>query len=69
MTKHKQRKREWNRRYYATLKGATIVDVDGSMEFPCFTVRTPAGDTFTVEVSRDEEGNGPGFLYGLPRPE
>lgn len=25
--------------------------------------------TFEVEVSRDEEGNGPGFLYGLPAPE
>lgn len=42
--------------------------MDGGAEFPAFTVRTPAGDVFTVEVSRDEEGNGPGFLFGLPTP-
>lgn len=62
------RKQQFYRRYYAALEGSTIVSVDGGAEFPAFTVRTPAGDVFTVEVSRDEEGNGPGFLFGLPTP-
>jgi hypothetical protein len=44
------------------------VEVDGGAEFPAFTVKTPSGETFVVEVSRDPEGNGPGFLFGLPTP-
>lgn len=63
------RKSEFYKRYYASLKGATVVDVDGGAEFPRITVRTKAGETFVLEVSRDEEGNGPGFIFGLPVPE
>ena len=47
--------------------------------WPTFTVKTKArkatkkwaavpSQTLTVEVSTDEEGNGPGFLFGLPNP-
>ena len=45
--------------------------------WPTFTVKTKAirktatrdavpAQMLTVEVSQDEEGNGPGFLFGLP---
>jgi hypothetical protein len=27
------------------------------------------GETVELEISRDEEGNGPGFLFGLAKPE
>jgi hypothetical protein len=60
--------RKFYSRYYAALKGGTIVSVDGGAEFPKFTVKTPSGELFEVEVSRDPEGNGPGFLFGLPAP-
>jgi len=60
--------RAFYKKYYASLKGATIVEVDGGAEFPAFTIKTPSGETFVVEVSRDPEGNGPGFLFGLPTP-
>lgn len=62
-------------RYYGQLKGATIVDVlagiDDSMGhvevWPTLKIRLASGDEVQVEVSRDPEGNGPGFLMGLPR--
>ena len=48
--------------------------------WPTFTVKTKAtrktatrdavpAQTLMVEVSQDEEGNGPGFLFGLPHPK
>jgi hypothetical protein len=48
--------------------------------WPTFTVKTKAirktktrdavpAQTLTIEVSQDEEGNGPGFLFGLPNPK
>lgn len=60
--------REYYKKYYEMLLGAKIVHVDGGAEFPAFTIKTPEGFEFTLEVSQDPECNGPGFLYGLPRP-
>lgn len=61
--------------YYSALKGATITDVkmrpDNEFpgeEWPVLMVRFADGSTGEVEVSRDSEGNGPGFLFGLPVP-
>lgn len=64
------------RDYLAPLKGATIVavgvneeDDDGFPEaWPTLKVRATDGQTFDLEVSQDEEGNGPGFIFGLPHP-
>lgn len=58
-------------RYYKQLEGATIVEFCGVLGedeytlegFPTFKVRMPSGDLFMVEVSRDQEGNGGGFLF------
>lgn len=57
------------RRYYSQLNGAhiesTTIDEDG---WPVLRVRLANGDRLDVGVSRDPEGNGPGFLDGLPTP-
>jgi len=57
------------RRYYKALEGGHVksagLTVDG---FPYFTVVFANGEEYTLEVSQDPEGNGPGFLFGLPTP-
>lgn len=63
-------------RYYSALDGATIVkfegvkdDIFGAKGFPTFSVRLRNGSEGLIEISRDEEGNGGGFIFGLPLPE
>lgn len=59
-------KHDWMKTYLAPLKGRTIKEVGvGDDDFPYFDL----DDGTRVEVSRDPEGNGPGFLFGLPVPE
>jgi hypothetical protein len=54
----------WLKAYLAPLVGRTIRSVSvGSDGFPVLTL----SDGQEVLVSRDEEGNGPGFLFGLPQ--
>ena len=62
-------------KYYKQLDGATINYYAGmfddelcSSAFPQFRVTLADGTSIILEVSRDEEGNGGGFLFGLPRP-
>lgn len=62
-------------KYYKQLDGATINYYAGMHEdelcssaFPQFRVTLVDGTQILLEVSRDEEGNGGGFLFGLPRP-
>lgn len=74
MAQGRDRRRDafWQR-YYSQLVGATIVgfkmvpddDEACEMVWPTFTV-SKDGETFTVELLSDPEGNGAGFLYGLP---
>lgn len=59
---------EFYKEYYEPLLGGVIESVNGGAEFPTFTVRTTDGRLFKLEVSADAEGNGPGFLFGLPTP-
>ena len=62
--------------YYKPLIGAKIIDTTIKVEddfgadqfWPQITVEKD-GQQFVLEVSRDEEGNGPGFLFGLPTPK
>lgn len=64
------------RRYLAPLKGGTITGVKVKTEddfgyaqaWPTLVVKAKDGTVYEVEVSQDEEGNGPGFLFGLPHP-
>lgn len=59
-------KTAWLKKYLAPLKGRTIKSVGVSEDgFPFFDL----DDGSHVEVSRDSEGNGPGFLFGLPVPQ
>ena len=63
---------EWLTKYLAPLAGATIKSVeikaDDDGYWPTLHVKTKEGDGLTLEVPQDEEGNGPGFIFGLPMP-
>ena len=55
--------------YYRHLIGCTITAVGQNAEgFHYFVVNDANGNDTTIEISKDEEGNGPGFLFGLPNP-
>ena len=63
-------------KYYSQLDGAKIIRYNGMIEdefisvtFPQFEVELADGTKIQLEVARDEEGNGGGFLFGLPYPE
>ena len=59
---------EWAETYYAGLKGYTVKETGiGEDGFP-FLIMRKGKDELKVEVSMDEEGNGAGFLFGLPMP-
>lgn len=61
---------DWLLAYLKPLEGATILRSLARLEdgevWPTLLVRTTEGQILRLEVSRDEEGNGPGFLFGLP---
>jgi hypothetical protein len=56
----------WLKKYVKHLEGKKILKTGVNKEgFPFFIL----DDGSEIEVSRDEEGNGPGFLFGLPSPK
>lgn len=68
--RHTEQVKKWNDLYYGFLVGAKIVGVENNIDDydDVWTklVVEKDGQKFEVEISRDEEGNGPGFLFGLP---
>ena len=59
----------WTEDYYGQLVGMTIIK-SGITEgdeyeagFPFFILQAKDGDKVKIEVSKDEEGNGGGFLF------
>lgn len=57
---------EWLKKYLKGAVGRKIVKVDVSEDgFPQLILDNGA----ILEISQDEEGNGPGFIFGLPDPE
>ena len=66
----------WDR-YYRQLEGATIAKFVGVIPdeneswiaFPTLIVRLKDGTVCELQISQDPEGNGGGFLFGLPMPE
>lgn len=63
----------WAEGYYSAMKGCKVVDIsveyDGEYVWPVLVCeKTINGKTeqFVIEIARDPEGNGPGFLFGLP---
>jgi hypothetical protein len=72
MTKDTTQER-WDLGYYKQLEGATIVrfkgtdpDDFGGRGFPIFVARLANGELVELVLSQDEEGNGGGFMFGLP---
>jgi hypothetical protein len=62
----------WTDRYLEPLIGAKVYNVGEDEEgFPYIELLpAKAGESpIRLEISRDEEGNGPGFIFGLPHPE
>lgn len=66
------RQYEYFTKHYGALKGYTIVDVEILAEreygFPEFWPRLylanpETGESIVIDVSQDEEGNGPGYLF------
>ena len=56
----------WMKKYLKHLEGKKIVSTGVNKDgFPFFIL----DDKSKIEVSQDEEGNGPGFLFGLPQPK
>jgi hypothetical protein len=79
MSKHRDIERKWMIEYMTPAVGCTIYEVGVTEDdefgdaFPYLKIRraataTAEAEEFTLEVSRDEEGNGPGHLFGLPSP-
>jgi len=63
--------------YYGSLEGATILKFNGftsddedacNTDFPSFDVKFKDGTISKIEISQDSEGNGGGFIFGLPLP-
>ena len=66
--------KEWKLKYYSFLKGARIVNVEifedelftgPDQNWPVIIIEKD-NQLFELQISRDEEGNGPGFMFGLP---
>jgi len=68
------KKKSWMVKYLESMVGGKITSVgetvsdEDEVSFPYFIVKHPKYGELKVEVSRDEEGNGPGFLFGLIDP-
>lgn len=73
--KYERELKRWRSEYYGALVGFTVTEIDfeddefGGDPFPVLKLTNDDGVELSVEVSRDEEGNGAGFLHGLPMPE
>ena len=74
MNAYKQQELDWAKGYYSQIVGFTIIDVIVHKEeneiwtsLICEkTTADGATEKFALEISQDPEGNGPGFLFGLP---
>jgi hypothetical protein len=61
--------KDYYKKYYGFMEGAKIVEA-GVVErddeiWPHFVIEKD-GEKFHLDVSQDEEGNGPGYIFGLP---
>lgn len=60
---------EYMPRYLAPLVGCKVVEVkDSGYGFVSLVFDRADGEKYSCMLSSDEEGNAPGWLYGLPRP-
>ena len=55
----------WTKKYIKPLEGRTIIKTGVNKDgFPVIHL----DNGWKLEISRDEEGNGAGFIFGLPIP-
>ena len=68
---YEKRGKAFHTRYYKQLEGAKIVLFYGMSEgeFPTFEVELDNCQIVKIEISRDPEGNGGGFIFGLNHPD
>lgn len=59
---------EFMRRYLAPLIGCVVTGIRAAAEGFTMIVFEKGGERYECELSSDEEGNNPGFLFGLPVP-
>jgi len=58
--------------YYSGIRGGRIVGIEVSRDeytgdlWPVLVIQL-GDETFRCELSQDPEGNGPGFMFGLPQ--
>lgn len=85
LSRTEQQERDWFTRYYEGAVGLTVTGVawvtevtgsDGTVyglepyeQMAELLCTDEHGETYRLGISRDPEGNGPGFLFGLPEPE
>jgi len=55
--------------YYKILEGGRIVKTGVKDDGFPYLVVEKEGERFECDISQDPEGNGPGFLFGLPTPK
>lgn len=77
---YKEQERDYLEKYYSPLVGLTITsiavvpDLDDDGDDPwgdnwlVIQAVDSKGNIYRLEVSQDPEGNGPGFIFGLPNP-
>lgn len=66
---------DWYRTYFGQLIGGKIVEFrmekdeyEEGVWWPVFIVQMKDGHLREIALSQDEEGNGPGWIDGLPLP-
>lgn len=67
------RETAWLRQYLSEINGATIIGTDVVIDdlgiWPVLEIMLTTGEVISAEIAADPEGNGPGFLFGLAKPE
>ena len=74
MSSYEEKQEKWTKIYYESLIGFTCVDVEAKTDdmgncWPVLIFELNDKNNnikAEIEVSCDEEGNRPGFLFGLP---
>lgn len=68
-----EREAVWLRQYLSEINGATIIGTDVVIDdlgiWPVLQIMLTTGEVISTEIAADPEGNGPGFLFGLTKPE
>jgi hypothetical protein len=56
------------KRYLKPLIGCVVTKIRARDGFAALVFQSPDGVEYVCDISSDEEGNAPGFLFGLPHP-